>query len=244
MKFSRSILLFSSALLSASSAFALDVKSPYVEKGIMEIESKNRVDFDDRAGEDRFRQHKLGVGYGFTSWFMAELEGEWEKDAGHGYKYAATEIETKFQLTDVGEYWLDVGLFGAYVFAHPQGDADKVEGYLLLSKNFQKFTVMANLGIEQEVGDNANDNPEGEVKLMGKYNYTPMLNPGIEYYGALGEISDPNKYSQQKHRLGPVIYGNLGHGVKYELGTLFGISKASEDYAVKLNLEYEFPVKW
>ncbi|MEQ1704593.1 MAG: transporter [Rickettsiales bacterium] len=231
-------------LFLSSNAYALNVYSPYVEEGMLEIESKNRFDFDDRASEDNFRQHKLAVEYGFTSQWKAALYGELEKENGSGYKYTATEIENIFQFTEVGEYWADVGALVAYEFKHPNGDADKFEAFLLLAKNFNKFTTMANIGFEQEVGSNSNSNPEGEIKWMAKYNYLPILSPGVEYYGEFGEITNSDDYDSQKHRLGPVMYGKFGHGFKYEAGVLFGISDAAEDYAVKLNLEYEFPVSW
>lgn len=234
----------SSLLLSGSNANALHIYSPYVEKGVMEIESVNRFDFDDRSSENNYRKHQLAIEYGFTSQWKAALYGEWEKENNRGYKYTATEIENIFQLTDVGEYWLDVGAQASYEFAHTSGGADKFETFLLLAKNFNKFTTIANIGLEQEVGNNANSNPEGELRMLAKYNYIPILNPAVEYHASFGEISDPKSYSEQKHRLGPVLYGKIGNGVKYELGTLFGISKAAEDYVIKFNLEYEFPLKW
>lgn len=240
-----SLLLASTSLLFLSAqAHALNVYSPYVEKGIVEIESKNRFDFDHRSSDDDFRQHKLAVEYGFTTWWKAGLYGELEKNGGSGYKYSATEFENIFQLTEVGEYWADVGVLASYEIGHPTGSADKVESFLLITKNFSKFTTMANIGFEKEMGDNVNKNPEGEIKLMAKYNYIPMLNPGFEYYGEFGEITNSGDYGSQKHRFGPVLYGKLGHGIKYEAGVLFGVSHAAEDYALKLNLEYEFPVAW
>lgn len=225
-----------------SDAYALHIYSPYVEKGIMEIESLNRFDFDSRSSENGFREHKLAVEYGFTSQWKAALYGELQKDGGSGYKYTATEIENYFQLTDVGEYWADVGALVSYEFAHPKGSADKMEVFLLLAKNFSKFTTYANIGFEKEIGSNSNKNPEGEMKLMARYNYIPTLNPAIEYHGGFGEIGDGEGYDNQKHRFGPVLYGKLGQGVKYDFGVLFGISRAAEDYALKLNLEYEFPL--
>lgn len=239
-----SVIVSASTLLISANAHALNVYSPYVEKGIMEIESENRFDFDDRSSEDNFRQHKFEFGYGLTSKWKMEIIGELEKENQRGYEYSATEVENIFQLTEVGQYWADVGVLASYEFAHPTGSSDKIEAFLLVAKNFNNFTTMANIGFEQEVGNNSNNNPEGEIKWMAKYNYTQMLNPGVEYYGEFGEISNSDGYDSQKHRLGPVIYGKLGHGIKYETGVLFGISQAAEDYAFKVNLEYEFPVSW
>ena len=240
----KALLLSTTALLLGQNAYALEVHSPYVEKGIMEIESKNRFDLDSRQGESGFRQHQIELGYGITSRWAIELAGEMEKEPQNGYKYTATEIENIFQLTEVGEYWADLGLQASYEFAHPKGSSDKVEVFLLAAKNINKFTTMLNIGFEKEVGDNSNKNPEGEIKWMAKYNYLPKFSPGVEYYGEFGEIGDPETYSNQKHRLGPVIYGQLAPGFKYDVGTLFGISKSTPDYTVKVNLEYEFPVNW
>ncbi|NBX02818.1 MAG: hypothetical protein EBR02_01880 [Alphaproteobacteria bacterium] len=228
------------AFSTPDAAHALDVKSPYVEQGIMEVESKNRFDFDDRASEDRFRQHIVGVGYGFNRWWFAELEGEWEKEAQHGYSFNATEIENKFQLTEQGEYFVDVGALLAYEFSHEQGGADKVEAGLLLGKLTTDWSHLANIIVEQEVGANKNANPELDLKWQTTYNYSKLANPGFEYYGELGEASDMQGWDTQKHRIGPVVLGNLGSGVKYDIGWLFGTSKATEDNVIKLNLEYEF----
>lgn len=226
-------------------AHALNVYKPYVEEGIVEIELKNRFDIDDRSSEDRFRQHILELAYGVNSWWSVELEGEWEKDPGDGYHYEATEVYNNFQLTDVGEYWLDAGLQVKYVFKHPDGKADRLKVYALLAKQYPQFTHVANIGLEQELHKNTrNRNPKADAKWMTQYNYKPMLNPGFEYYGEYGEISDFSPYDSQKHRLGPALYGNLGNGFKYELGWLFGLSKATEDHAVKFNIEYEFPVQF
>lgn len=230
--------------LSCADSYALNIYAPYVEKGVMEIESKNRFDFDKRSDENNFRQHQVEFEYGLTSMWKAAISGEMEKENNHGYKYTATEVENIFQLTDVGQYWLDAGLQADYEFAHPKGDADKIEVFLLLAKNYTNFTTVANIGFEKEVGSNSNANPEGEIKWMAKYNYTPAFNPGVEYYGEFGEITHSGDYSSQKHLLGPVIYGKLGHGLQYETGVLFGISKGAQDYALKLNVEYEFPVSW
>ena len=231
-------------LISSQQANALNVNSPYVEEGMLEVELKNRYDIDDRSSEDNFRQHILEVKYGVTNWWAFAVEGEWEKDPDDGYHYEATEIESIFQLTDVGEYWLDAGIKTIYVFKHPSGTSDRMKVYALLAKQYTEFTHVANLGIEQDVGNNKNRNPKFDAKWMTQYHYTPMISPGFEYYGEYGEISDPSDYDAQKHRLGPVIYGNLGNGFKYNLGWLFGLSDATEDHAIKLNLEYEFPVEF
>jgi hypothetical protein len=227
-------------LLPYTAHAAYYVYSPRVEKGILEIESKNAFDFNDHGDDER--QHKLAVGYGVTNWWALELYGEWEKESRHGYDYTATEIENIFQFTDPGEYWLDVGAKLEYEFNDEPNSPDKVEAGLLLEKRYTDFTHTANFVVVQEVGENANNNPEWEVAWRSLYMYQPMLNPGFEYYGEFGEVAHSGSFDEQSHHLGPVIAGTIYPGLKYDLGLLFGLSDSASDKAVKFNLEYEFPI--
>jgi len=229
------VLLFVST---AQAAFI--VHSPHVEKGIFEIESKNSLKYDDHADEER--QHKVELKYGLTTWWALALEGELEKEGSEGYDYTATEIESYFQFTDPGEYWLDAGALLAYEFKHNSGSADKVEAHLHLQKNLTQSSHTANIMVEQEVGDNANHNPEWEFAWQSIYLYKPMLNPGFEYYAEFNEVGNSGNFDDQSHYLGPVLTGTLYRGVKYDLGWLFGLSNGSADGVVKFNIEYEFPL--
>lgn len=228
----------SATAFEAQAAFI--VHSPTVEKGIFEIESKNALEYND--GGDDERQHKVELKYGLTSWWAFALEGEWEKEGSADYDYTATEVESYFQFTDPGEYFLDAGAQVAYEFAHLDGSSDKVEAKLLLEKNYTKFSHTANIGVEQEVGENSNENPEWEVSWRSVYMYKPMLNPGFEYYASFNEIGDSGDFDDQSHHLGPVLTGKLGHGFGYDIGWLIGLSDGSADHVVKFNIEYEFPL--
>jgi hypothetical protein len=229
-----------STILSSSAHAAFIVYSPKVEKGIVEIESQNAFEYNNDGDDER--QHKLEIGYGVTTWWSVALEGEWEKEGSAEYDYTATAIENIFQFTDPGKYWLDAGAFLEYEFAHPSGSADKVEAKLLLEKNLINFSHTANFTIEQEVGDNANENPEWGFAWRSIYLAHPMINPGVEYYAEMNEIGNSGNFDAQEHFLGPVITGHLGHGIHYDLGWLIGLSDGSADHAVKFNIEYEFPI--
>jgi acetone carboxylase gamma subunit len=130
----------------------------------------------------------------------------------------------------------------AYEFNHAQGGTDKVEAGVLFGKKLTNWTHLANIIIAQEVGNHKNANPEYDVKWQTLHNYSSLINPGVEYYGEFGEISHSQGWDAQKHRFGPVITGIFGHGIAYELGWLVGLSQATSDHAIKLNLEYEFPM--
>ncbi|MGE0753683.1 MAG: FTR1 family protein, partial [Alphaproteobacteria bacterium] len=232
------ILLFSNQRADA----AYSVTSPHVEESIFEIELKNSFTRDEDGSKDRFHQHVLGIGYGFTNWWALEIEGELEKARGNGYEYTATEIENKFQFTEPGEYWLDWGAQLSYELKHENQSADKIEAKLLIEKDIGKWAHIANLVLEKQVGTYRSGSTEFEFAWETQYLWMRHLNPGFEYYGGWNEIKRTGNYDNQKHRIGPVLYGRLIEGFKYELGWLIGLSKAAEDHVIKLNVEYEFPL--
>ncbi len=233
-------LLFASLALLPAPALALDVSSPYVKEGLMEIETKNRIDDDHRQREDDFRRHSLSLNYGFSRWWALEVVTELEKQPDSGYGLAASAIENTFQLTTRGAYWLDAGIKLNYEMAHENGEPDEMEARLMLAKNVSRMRYMANIAVKQEVGDYSNDNPTSEVRLQTRYNYNKYFSPGVEYYAELGEWSDMQGWNAQKHRFGPAFYGKLADGVAYDTGLIFGISDKAEDTVFKLNLKYEF----
>jgi len=230
-------------LLSAAQAFAFDVDSPYITKGEVEIELKTRFDSDDRSAEDGYRRHVLGVGYAPTGWWAFELEGTLEKRPNSGYGYRATEIENTFSFTQKGEYWLDVGGEIAYGFEHEAKNKDTIETFLLLGKSTDRWQHLLNIGFETEVGNNADGNPTPELAAASKFELYDKLDIGMEYHADFGSSDTMGKWSEQKHRLGPVMHGEVWGGrIDYEIGWLIGVSSAAEDHVFKLNLEHEFSI--
>jgi FTR1 family protein len=240
-----SVLIVSVFLLHSHNAHATHkIYSPHVEEGEAEIELRGHTTFDSDDAKDGQEKYKFEVGYGFTEYWFSAIGGEIEKDANGDYEYEATLWENIFQLTEQGEYWVDVGLYLEYEVASEDTGTDKVEGKLLLEKNVGKYVNTANLILVREVGSGSSTVTEFEYAWRTKYLYSERLEPAIEIYGSMGELGSVLPSDQQDHRAGPVIMGLLAEtsGGKwvYELGYLFGLSDAAPDGTLKFVVEYEF----
>ena len=220
------------------------VYSPHVEQGEAELEMRGHTTFDNDNAKDSQEKIKIEFGYGVSEKWFTAIGGEIEEDINGDLEYEATFWENIFQLTEQGEYWVDVGLYFEYEFAHEAGNKDKVEGKLLLEKNVGKFVNTANLIFSRQVGSGSSNATEFEYAWRTKYLYSKSIEPGIEIYGEMGEVGHVSPSDQQDHRIGPVISGLLSgdsHGKwVYELGYLFGISDAAPDGTLKFVIEYEF----
>lgn len=248
MKNLKTLFTISAAILALSSSQALATKkvySPYVEKGELEFEYRGNYTYDNDRSKDGEQENKFAVGYGFTDYWFTELYAEIKNPAGDNqpYDFEAIEWENKFQLTQQGEYWLDLGLLAEYEYAVEDKDApDEIKVLALVQKDIGKFSNVLNIGLEKQVGENSDEGFVGLVSWSTRYRWMPELEPGFEIHSNFGEIDDDVPYSEQEHQVGPVLYGNLGHGIKYDVGYLFGVSRGAPDGELKFLIEYGVPL--
>ncbi len=231
--------------LSSNDAFASHkVYSPYVEQGEYEFELRGHTTFDSNSAKDDNQKYKFEVGYGFTDYWFSAIYVEVENEQPSGdYEHTATAWENIFQLTEQGEYWLDMGFYLEY--EHPANSAkdDKLEAKLLLEKGYTEWAHTANIIFSRKISNT--DNATGfEYAWRTKYKYRKIFEPGFEIYGNFGEFAHVSPSNQQDHRAGFVAYGELGnyqHGKwVYEIGYLFGLTDAAPDGTLKFVIEYEF----
>jgi len=232
--------LFLCVLGFSQQAFATKkVYSPIVEGGELEFEWRGSYDFDDRDSKDGEQKQKYAIGYGVTDRWFTELYGEIEREAEQDeYDFTAIEWENRFQLTDQGQYWLDVGLYFAYETTVKEKTADKIEGKILLEKSFSDFTHTANITFEKQVGGGVEEETEAELAWSSRYRWKKYFEPGFELHSNFGELNEHKPYDEQKHQIGPVFYGKVGP-VKYDIGYLFGITDPAPEGELKWIMEYE-----
>lgn len=227
--------------LTAQPAFALDkIYSPVVNKGEVEIEYSGSHSFDAQHSKDNIQGHELEVEYGVTDYWMPGVSFQYEKQPDETAKITTFELESRFQFFPQGENWLDSGLLLAYGFSNLRHtDADTLEAKLLLQKDIGKFTSLANIGLERQVGDHASGGPGYAVLWNNRYRYSEYFQPGIELQSDLGDNRNLSHFKSQSHYVGPAVYGKIVPGLKYEAAWLAGVSDAASGSAARLLLEYE-----
>ena len=217
--------------LAVSSAPALagidKVYGPQVEMGELELEMRGVHGLESSDAHEV----KLGLGYGVNqTWFIeGYLIGEKEDGS---FEIEEAEIESKFQLSEAGEYWAD---FGALVELEKQleYDAWELKAGPIVQKRFGKYVATANVFLEKQFGD---EKTEDELEALGsfqvKYRMGPSLEPAVEYYA-----------DEHTQALGPVLLGNNQFGnskMKWELGVMFGLNDETEDATLRWQTEFEF----
>jgi hypothetical protein len=227
------------------------LRYPFVDYREVEFEHNGDTTFDkSKSGENNNQSYTNEFEIGATRFWQFGLEAESSAPSGSNLRYEATTVENIFQLTPQGKYWADLGFFAEYSHAASRGGADSFTFGPLIQKELNDVmgtdTVHTlNLLFSKEVGRNRTDDTPLFYAWQSRLRLDPHFEPGIEIYGQIGDIEAPGKLAEQQHRMGPVVVGlhNLApYGqIKYEVGYLFGLTRATENGAVRWRLEYEIP---
>lgn len=235
---------------SRAEAAAIEVYSPHVEQGEAEIEYTSRRSVDSNAAKNDEQIQKISLGYGVNEYWFTEIYAGWIRDPGPGESrhFDAFEWENRFQLTEPGAEWADLGLLVEYERVKDQkNDADEFAIGPLVEKDLGKATNTFNLVFEKQLGSNAADGVNVTYRWQTRWRIMPEFEPAIQALGELGPIDHILPYRDQEHHIGPAILGKFQIGglpgrFGYDIGYLFGASNASSQGAFKLSLEYEFPL--
>ena len=208
------------------------VYHPYVDA--MESELEFRSLFHNLPASsrlpDNLQQLSFGKSFGERIFGEAKLIGS--KPQHQGFELSAFEIETKWQLTEQGEYSADWGLLFEYE-AGVERDSDEVSIGLFLEKEFGQWSTTANLFAIHEWGDDVEEEFETAFSMQARYRYSRVFEPAIEFYMGQNTVG-----------LGPVINGSASLGIRksvsWEFGVIAGISEETPDSTFRLLLEYEF----
>lgn len=219
---------------------ANNVVSPYVDPSVLSLNWRSDVTTDNRSKtQDGAWKQKLTIGYGFTDRLYLAIGGIDERTGGQTASLDGLELLAKYQLTPKGLYWLDSGVLIDYK-KNIDGGPNNVAAKLLLAKNTGNFLHEFNIIAQRDMGDDASRTIDTGLSWSSRYLYSPALQPGFEVHSEFGTIQKTLSFTSNSNQAGPVLYGKLPGGFNYEVGYLFGLSRAAPDGDVKAQVGYEF----
>jgi hypothetical protein len=209
---------------------------------------EREIDFKAGSSRDpdspRESAASLGFGYGVTQRWFTEAYAKYERVQGEGLEFDAWEWENKFQLTEAGEYPVDVGFI--VEVERPQ---DRDEGYEtrwgpLLQKEFGDVQLNLNLLLARHFRASEPEQSKFGYQWQAKYRWQPRFEYGLQGFGDVAQWNRWGPADEQSHRLGPALFGRVGVGdgraIRYNAAWLFGVSEGAPAHTVRVQVEYEF----
>lgn len=217
---------------------------PSVEYGEREIDFK--FGSWKQKDQDRLSAGSVGFGYGATHNWFTEIYVKYNKVGSETTTFDAWEWENKFQITEPGQFPVDIGLI-----TEIEKPKDHSEGYEfkwgpLFQTEFGKVQLNANLLFERKYRGTSDEarNTEMGYQFQAKYRWLPQFEYGIQAFGEMGKWNKWENSGDQNHRIGPAVFGKFALGgrqvIKYNAAYLFGTTSNSPDHTFRVQTEYEF----
>jgi len=219
---------------------AAKVYLPAVVQGEVELELRGGFQKWRDHDDDRERQFVADVGYAFTPWWKSELAVGATRLPGTSSRLDEIEWENIFELTEPGQYWVDLGLFAELARDHAEGRNVVAIGPMF-QKEFGRLQANANLLFKRQLGAHAEPGAEIDYAWQLKWRGNPRSEPGVQGFGTIGRTNDFAHATE--HKIGPAFFSQAVLGarnkIKFDAAVLFGLNRNSPDTTVRFNLEYE-----
>lgn len=254
-----------------------EVKQPFVHQG--EAELAYHGAYFDGTKESAIHGHEVEVLLGVTERFGIGLAGLLEEERGedgeaNAFKLKEIEAQAKLELIELkDDHGVGLALYSLYGATTVGGNSENefVFGPILKAQN-GKLSGTANLFAVSvnnifEEGESEPDHWNYEINWQARYQLARRFGIGVEGFSEFADIgNDLDEDAPDKHRLGPVLYVNLGgddhgshkadHSAKDDdhadhaeghapstamaFGVLFGTNEDTADVALKWDMEIEF----
>ena len=211
------------------------------KRGEFDVEVYNDVIFAEADNDDSYRtKHQVELEYGLLDHFQLAYYEVYTWDRDEDWERDEFKIEAKLRLAEAGRWPVNVALYTEY--ANPDGHrdvhSDEIENKLILSRDFGPVNVVGNFVFEREI--NHHEDWRFEYTAGVSYALTPRTRVGLEVQQSLG---DESQFGFDRHRelvLAPGVYTSLTPHVRVLLAPVFGLTRESEDFALKSIVEVEF----
>jgi hypothetical protein len=103
-----------------------------------------------------------------------------------------------------------------------------------------RWQLRGNVYFNHSFGDNAVDGISIETREEATYKLPRDVKIGVQAFNFFNTTARFGSFDEQKHQIGPVVKGKIGKRVKYEISTLFGVSRAASDTDFRVFFGYSF----
>jgi hypothetical protein len=221
-----------------------DVKAPEVKQGSLELGFDNTLQSGLPGGSGANRSgHDLSIDYGVRDWWRLSGVLKFENPQDVDFRLGKVAVENLFVLKPIdakGTPDFGLGWFTAVeVSVHPDTTNALIVGPIVMVKS-QKLSFTANPFVEQTFGRNRTEGIALNYGWQAKYEVRDGFAMGVEGFGVVENLGSSPPWSEQEHRIGPVIFTEIevakGFKITPDIGLLFGLTSATPDVALKLNI--------
>jgi hypothetical protein len=243
-----SALVIVAMALAATGACAqtFDVKQLEVKRGSLELGLDNTVHRGvphDRGADVNRSAHDQSLDYGLRDWWRLSAALNLENPEEVDFRIAKTAVESLFVLKAIDNKRVrDIGL-GWFTAVEASLHHDTTNSLIfgpIVTHKSGKLSLTANPFFEKTFGRNHVEGIALNYGWQTKYEVRDGFAVGVEGFGVVENLGNSPPWPEQEHRIGPVIFTEIALAKNFkitpDIGLLFGLTPATPDVALKLNV--------
>ncbi|MFC3094008.1 hypothetical protein DRW07_11045 [Alteromonas sediminis] len=205
------------------------VYHPYVTANEREFEWRLMTSQTDNSN---LLTQRFGYGHAVLENVALEIYAIGTRDENNNFELSAFEVESRWMLTQQGEFWADWGLVLEFEKQKAQDNFEASAG-ILFEKEFGRTSLTMNLFAIREWGESLDSEWESEFRLQYRYRYLPEIQPSIEIYAGEDFIG-----------IGPGFMGvyriDRQEQIKWDAGFITEVAHSGKNHTFRFAIEYEF----
>ena len=199
-----------------------------------------RRDVEDGMLPTKHALHEtLEITHGMTPWFEVGFYAFTSARAGDGWQWVGDHIRPRVGIPDDWHWPVGASLSMEVGYQRPEFSEDtwSVELRPIIDKQVGRWYASFNPTLERSLrGANAAKGFEFSPNAAVTADITPVVNLGLEYYGALGPLGHIDPGAVQEHQLFGAVNLNVSPVWEINFGVGAGLTRPTEHRIVKLIL--------
>ncbi|MGI9102060.1 MAG: hypothetical protein ACR2IF_06410 [Terriglobales bacterium] len=251
----RPLLVLVAVLVAAAPALAQDnyeiqvYGADTVEKGATMFETHTNFTPRGHSFEDGMRptQHAVHetfeITHGWNDWFETGFYIFTYAHSGYGWQWVGDHVRPRVRVPDKWHWPVGVSLSTEFGYQRPLFSADTWTFELrpIVDKKLGRWYFAFNPSLERAlVGANSGKGFEFSPNAKFSYDLTKKVSAGLEYYGALGPISNFDSLAEQEQQIFPSIDLNLSPNWEFNAGAGIGTTRSTDRLILKVIVGYRF----
>jgi hypothetical protein len=208
-----------------------------VEKGFTMVEWHNNYTAKGLGRDNHAFHETLEVTRGFTDWFETAFYIFTNARNGEGWQYVGSHVRPRVRVPSEWRWPVGVSLSTEFGWVSPRFSEDTWSWEIrpIIDKQAGRWYLSLNPTLEKSFhGANSARGFQFAPNVNVKYDVTPKIAAGIEYYGGLGPLSHFDPRSSQTHQIFPSVDLNLGPDWEFNAGVGFGLTRSTDRLLVKV----------
>jgi hypothetical protein len=217
--------------------------SDTVEPGITMVELHSNFTFtgsktiiDGMIPTNHAEHETVEITHGWNDWFETGFYIFTSYNPGYSYAWVGDHIRPRVRIPESWKWPVGVSLsieFG-YQRAFYAGDTWNIEFRPIIDKQIGKLYLAVNPALERSFhGPSVPGGVGLSPSFKAGYDFTKVVNMGLEYYGALGPLQQFDPIGEQEQQIVPAMDLNFSKNWEFNAGMGVGVTHGTDHLVLK-----------